>query len=323
MSVIVYRYDVSPFSRKLHHTLLLKNIPQKWVTVPSMPPRPEVAQLGVGHRRIPILAIGRDIYFDTSLIASVVERRFPPGQYGTIFPCRKGGSGGSDAALIKLFAKNWVDVTLSRCIIPLVLWSKLPPAMVRDRESILGGPIDADKILAARPASISALASQIALLEEQLLDGREWLFDTEGPSYADVSAHFACGWAHRLLDPDSIFTADTFPQTVAWMGRLSDHLTSLEKAQPVSHITGEDAAAQIAAAPCEPETVVGFNEVEARRLGFKLGDMVSVAAEGPGNIPTIGSLIALNREELVIETSSAAGTFRCHFPRIAFAAKLA
>ncbi|KAF7299287.1 Glutathione S-transferase [Mycena indigotica] len=322
MSVIVYRYDLSPYSRKLHHTILLKNIPQTWVNVPMIPPRPDVELLGVGHRRIPILAIGGDLYFDTSLAASALERRFPPGQYGSIFPPRK-HNGGSDAALIKLFAKSWVDDTLSPSIVSLLRWHLLPSQLVHDRESLFGRPIDIEKQRAARPANLSVLSSHITFLEEQLADGREWLFDTESPSFADSAAHASCLFARTLLESESIFTAETFPQTTAWLARLSDHLAILEKAQPVTYTSGEEAAAQIASAPREPETVVGFNKVEAGRLGFKLRDTISVVCDdGPGNIPTIGVLVALNREEIVLETQSALATFRCHFPRIAYTATL-
>ena len=39
-------------------------------------------------------------------------------------------------------------------------------------------------------------------------------------------------------------------------------------------------------------------------------------------IPTIGRLIALSREEIVVEvTSGSAGAVRCHFPRLEFSVK--
>jgi glutathione S-transferase len=55
-------------------------------------PRPELSSaLGVSYRRIPVLAIGNDVYCDTSLIASALERNFPPEQgYGTLYPNVKG-----------------------------------------------------------------------------------------------------------------------------------------------------------------------------------------------------------------------------------------
>jgi hypothetical protein len=65
-------------------------------------PRPELSEtMGITYRRIPILAIGRDFYIDTSLIASTLERRYPASDgYGTLFPQRKGG-GSSDTGMVK------------------------------------------------------------------------------------------------------------------------------------------------------------------------------------------------------------------------------
>ena len=40
-------------------------------------PRPEIEAIGTKYRRIPILAIGRDIYNDTRLILSKLEELYP------------------------------------------------------------------------------------------------------------------------------------------------------------------------------------------------------------------------------------------------------
>lgn len=40
-------------------------------------PRPDLEALGITYRRIPIMAIGRDVYCDSSLIIDVLEERFP------------------------------------------------------------------------------------------------------------------------------------------------------------------------------------------------------------------------------------------------------
>lgn len=40
-------------------------------------PRPDLALLPVNYRRIPVLAIGRDIYLDTRLILRKLETLFP------------------------------------------------------------------------------------------------------------------------------------------------------------------------------------------------------------------------------------------------------
>ncbi|EEB99074.1 hypothetical protein MPER_01308, partial [Moniliophthora perniciosa FA553] len=65
-TVILYRYDGSPFSEKVDHVLLLKSVPHQTVHVSSALPRPEITNLlGIGYRRIPILAIDNDIYYST------------------------------------------------------------------------------------------------------------------------------------------------------------------------------------------------------------------------------------------------------------------
>lgn len=50
-----------------------------------------------------------------------------------------------------------------------------------------------------------------ALVEEQLSDGREWLFDTEQPSLADVSVFFPLDWIRWKKD---LFDAKKFPHAV-------------------------------------------------------------------------------------------------------------
>lgn len=48
-----------------------------------MPPRQDLAILGITYRRIPLLAIGNDVYADTTLILRELERRFPQGGLDT------------------------------------------------------------------------------------------------------------------------------------------------------------------------------------------------------------------------------------------------
>lgn len=57
-----------------------------------------------------------------------------------------------------------------------------------------------------------------ALLEEQLSDDREWLFDTELPSLADVSVYFVYEWLRwnkELLD------AQKFPKAIQVSPKLT------------------------------------------------------------------------------------------------------
>ncbi|KAJ7638778.1 hypothetical protein FB45DRAFT_903796 [Roridomyces roridus] len=326
MSVVLYRYDGSPFSVKLENILLVKQIPHQRVNVSSMLPRAEITELlGVNYRRIPILAIGSDIYCDTSLIASALERRFPSAQgYGTLFP-RKKHAGDADTGLVKAFAKYWADTVLFPLAPSLLSWEKMSAAFIKDRSAFRGAPINVEALVASRGKNLSLLSTNLSLVEEQLADGREWLFDTELPSLADFAVHFVYRWVQGFRGVESLFDPATFPNSLKWLSRVTAHLGRLKLSQAAPPtISGTDAAALIAGSPFEPYAVVGFDTREAARLGLKAGDHVSVAPDDNArNFGTVGKLVALNREEFVIEVVGKAGTFRCHFPRIMFTAKLA
>ncbi|KAF7351954.1 Glutathione s-transferase [Mycena venus] len=343
--VILYGYDVSPFTVKvihsflLHHwlvahirqidyVLLLKNIRHEKVIVANMIPRPEITDLlGVTYRRIPILVIGNDVYCDTSLITSALERRFPASQgYGTIFPNRKHG-GGADTGLIKAFVKHWADTALFFLGVRVIDWERRPPEFIKDRSTFLGGQINLEALVAGRGNALSTLSTHLFLVEEQLSDGREWLFDTELPSLADVSVQVIFAWIRRNHVAESLFDPGIFPKFLEWFARMTAYFEELKQKQPVTpRISGEAAAARIAAAPFEPYAVVGFDTREGERLGVKLGDDVSIDREDSANMqvnfPTVGKLVALNREEFVVEGTGSAGRVRCHFPRIGFTASL-
>ena len=51
-----------------------------------MMPRPDLAELGIAYRRIPILSIGRDVYLDSRLILRRLEEKFPDGKLGASDP---------------------------------------------------------------------------------------------------------------------------------------------------------------------------------------------------------------------------------------------
>jgi hypothetical protein len=54
-----------------------------------------------------------------------------------------------------------------------------------------------------------------------LSDGREWLFDTELPSLADVSVHFVYAWIKPFRGVESLFDAGTFPKSLEVGGTQS------------------------------------------------------------------------------------------------------
>ncbi|KAG5646610.1 hypothetical protein DXG03_002914 [Asterophora parasitica] len=362
--VIIYRYDASPYSVKVDNILVLKNIPHQKVNVLPVLPRPEITDLlGITYRRIPILAIGNDVYCDTSLIASALERRFPASAgYGTIFPKVKNG-GGAVTGLAKASSKLY-DTALFPHAANLLPWEKFPPAFLKDRSLVCsyrlymsliladppyqlsGTTIKVEAVNAAREASLTALSAHLvsthspveivnqfqltpfkSLLEEQFQDGREYLFDTEQPSLADASAHFILSWVRASRPGKALVDASNFPHTVK-ASPIRPHPDKRGEnhkrgSQPVpKRVTGEEAAASIVSSSYEPYDVVGFNVPEAARLSLKLNDQVQIAPDDTGrDYPTVGKLVGISRDEVVIEVQGSKGLLRCHFPRLGFTVK--
>ncbi|EKG19698.1 hypothetical protein MPH_03009 [Macrophomina phaseolina MS6] len=59
----------------MRYLLALAAIEFQRVNQPPVLPRPDLQELGITHRRIPVLAIGKDIYCDTAAITKVVQQK--------------------------------------------------------------------------------------------------------------------------------------------------------------------------------------------------------------------------------------------------------
>ncbi|THH11719.1 hypothetical protein EW145_g458 [Phellinidium pouzarii] len=281
--------------------------------------------LGIGYRRVPILAIGNDVYCDTSLISSVIDRHFPENQgFPALFPQRKDG-GKADTGMIKAFCTFYVDRPLFNLASSSLPYKKFTAEFIEDRGKWFGAPVDIEVMTSRQPAIKSLLSSHMSLLEEQLADGREWVFDTVAVGYGDISIYAVYGWVIRFRGMREVLIEDKFPNSIAWMGRMADLVKAKREANaPVINKIQGDAAAKIIASAGLQSTEIGFDEEEAGRLGLQHGLLVSVAPDDNAtNYPTIGKLTGLNREEFILEVSgTAVSSLRCHFPRFNFSARV-
>jgi len=322
---IYYGYNGSPFVAKLEALLLLKNIPARRVDVALYPPRPELASLlGLPYRRVPVLALGRDVYADTSLITSALERYFPASHgHPSVFPPRK-GSGSTDAGFQKALAQFYADKQLFQVGFGLLPWTKLPAEVQADRKKFIARDVDFVELTKQRSLYQSQLVSHLVIYEEQLHDGREWFLDTEIPGLTDVSIYFVLSWIRSFRDSRSVFDAEQYPRTVSWLDRMEALLKQKRQASPppLSKMSGADAAKEILSAPFLDISEVGFDEVEAKRLGLKLGSQVAIRPDDTGKeVETFGKVVALNREEIILETEAqkgGPGPIRVHFPRLGY-----
>jgi len=81
--LILHHYDEAPFAEKIRLIFGIKGLSWQSVIIPAAMPKPDLIPLTGGYRRTPVLQIGADIFCDTQLIASELERRYPK---PTIFP---------------------------------------------------------------------------------------------------------------------------------------------------------------------------------------------------------------------------------------------
>jgi glutathione S-transferase len=73
--LILHHYDFSNYLEKVRLALGYKKLNWRSVIIPAMNPKPDLIPLTGGYRRTPVLQIGADVYCDTQLILSELDRR--------------------------------------------------------------------------------------------------------------------------------------------------------------------------------------------------------------------------------------------------------
>ena len=91
---------------------------------------------GIGYRRIPILAIGNDVYCDTSLILPILEQHFPVEKgYRSIYPKRKDG-GNPDTGMVRALSTFYMDRPLFSLASNSLPWDKFARDFIEDRGKV-------------------------------------------------------------------------------------------------------------------------------------------------------------------------------------------
>lgn len=288
---------------------------------PGMMPRPDVSRLGIAHRRIPILAIGGDVYLDTRLQLPKLEALFPE------LP-RLGATKPEHVALERLLSSYASDAGLFSAAVQL-LPTDLPflkdPAYFRDRGDFVGRELSAEGMHRARPEALGVVERAFGLLEGTLLaDGREWVLGTEGPSLTDVEAVWPLHWLAGIPGalPGERFSREAFPRVYAWIARFRAVVSAKKKkvGKPVG-VSGEEAARRIMTEGSVGEAATRLVKVDGTdpvvlAQGLRKGDRVRVWPTDTGSSGRdVGVLVGIDREEVVFETDVGV---RVHAPRHGF-----
>ncbi|KAK8164695.1 hypothetical protein IWX90DRAFT_141177 [Phyllosticta citrichinensis] len=335
--IILFCYPGSVFARRVSWYLDLRKISYRVCIQPNRLPRPELSdRLNIKHRRIPILAIGRDVYCDTRLIIRKLDQLFPP---SPVYPGLRVLSA-SDHGLAALL-ENWtVDGG--------VFWRAtqlIPPnsplaqddATLRDREEFTGRKADTgDDWAATRQFAMVQLETSLRFLETTMLaDGRDWLAKSymDGPSVADIHGVWVFDWLLHDASMSGAVSGEErerwqtrYPKTWAWLQRwrrfLADnHCWEAEKEKHSRQIDGEKAAELMEMAGFAEQVKV--KEIDEKVAGVNRGDVVEVWPTDSGfTHHDKGTLVGLTPEEVVVEVETETGEeIQLHFPRVNFRAE--
>jgi hypothetical protein len=145
-------------------------------------PRPDLALLPVQYRRIPVLAIGRDVYLDTRLILRALER-FPGISAPTL-----GATKPQDVFVEKLLERYMIEgpvFSMAAGLVPVDVAQN--PTFKKDRQGMLGKTWDREELEEGRGESLNYIRNMFDMLETTIFaDGRKWVLGGEGPKLADI-----------------------------------------------------------------------------------------------------------------------------------------
>ncbi|KAK5051592.1 hypothetical protein LTR84_003244 [Exophiala bonariae] len=312
-------------------------------------PRPLLKDnFNVTYRKIPVLAINKEIYIDTSLILEALEAQFPGTEgYGTLYP------NNSLRPLIRGFGSYWTDRPFFRVTTGLIPGSVWRTHFGQDRSNLIGHTLDAEKLAQKIPLNLSDLDLHLSILEPLLQDGKYWLFGTQKPSAADIGLFYQLDWGEKISRgegvndltgggaPDGdgegmqlVFNSDRYPALSAWFQRFKDYVNALPSTEQRVERDDDASIQQMldmirskalqATTPLIPTPATSLESLHHRN-GLLLGSQVSIAPDDTGRgSPTVGDLIAITAEEVVISPQDiggnvpSVGEIRIHFPRLGF-----
>jgi glutathione S-transferase len=297
---ILHHYDPSPFARKARLMFGLKGLAWRSVQIPMVMPKPDLMPLTGGYRKTPVLQQGADVYFDTSLIAEVLEAHKPA---PSLF--LKGGR--AAAAAYTQWADTALFQTAANYALAMVA-DKIGPGFFADRAAMNNAPPpDLEKFKAAIPRFKSQAEPALDQLETSLADGPAFLTG-DAPGLADLAVHHPL-WMVANSGRRAAALLEAYPAIRAWIERV-DAIGEGERAE----IDGPAALAEAKGAePADPGA-----SIEDPALP-PLGATVSLQTVERTPEPVTGTLIAVRMNEIVLRRDDpAVGAVHVHAPRIGF-----
>lgn len=308
----------------------------------------------------------RDVYCDTALILEALEHHFPDSAgYGTLYPIAKDGrrNRGLIRGFASYWTDRPLFRVMTG-LIPARVWRSVfgqdRAQLIGHQLDAEKLEAKIPENLAGLDMQLSLL-EHLFFDDDGVENTEPWLFSTPSPSLADLALYYQLSWgrdiaAGRLVEnltagaaldtqPEDgegttpVFNAERYPAVCRWYERLTKYLSTLPTVEQAA-MTPSDVDLVLARVKAPPKSVKGRQNVALllptprttlkdldTRCGLIQGAMVSVTPDDTGRgDPTVGKLIALSPEEVVIEprslnggsTRSTAVDMRIHFPRLGF-----
>lgn len=286
-------------------SLKLKQVKYHFVEVSSMMPRPILTKLfNLSYRKIPVLAIGHDVYCDTSIILEALEHQFPSSLgYSSLYP--RDATGRTNQALIRGFASFWTDRPFFRVTTGLIPGSVWRTSFGIDRAKLIGHKLDPEKLEKKLPQNLSNLDLQLSLFEDLFREADdEWVFWTPEPSLADISIWYQLNWGMEMAQgkgiynltgggtadtsgkegAESVFNKERYPATWLWYERFKVHMERMENVE--KKISEGEAERLLTSVPDTgpkvlPTHAKPHTELDGKN-GLTSGAMISVAPDDTG-----------------------------------------
>ena len=294
-TLILHHYPMSPFSEKIRAMLGYADLSWQSCITGEMPPRPLLARLAGGYRKIPVAQIGADVFCDSHIIAAEIAQlsNKPALDLDNL-----------DAAQQAFITK--VDLDLFFACLFAAGTMKLNIKVLKAMSLLDVGRFLLDRINMGRKAKVRAVSplkakelviAHLADLEQRLT--QDFLFG-QTPTHTDFSTYHTLWFIHELAESQLL---QGHPRLLKWMARMKGFGHGL-----VQEITESQA---LQAACAEPRPIMGEYRQDAL-----IGQTVSIAPADYGCEPTTGTLVGVMPNRWIIARQDVElGTLHIHFPR--------
>jgi glutathione S-transferase len=280
---------------------------------PAYPPREDLTSIDVNYRRIPVMAVGKDVYCDSRLIVHTLEALYPEINLTPATP--------ADDGIRKLF-QSWTDTAVfGNAVKMMPYWAPngilQNTSFLDDREKLMGKRMTAEGMKAGRPDGAQHMRQALDFLETTFLaDGRCWILGTENITLADIDAVWPFAW---LLEdpfmkgslPEQIANETRFPHALAYVRRFMVEINKKKLQAPkATTLNGETMRNRVLKVTTDhrPSDVISDDPLQ-----LKPGDEVQVFASDYGSShKDRGAIVGLTLTEVVIRNAKG---LHLHFPR--------